>query len=153
MHTRVAHSVHMQLEVIGCCIMLHIFEHTFSAKVWQFVYYFFFVLSLVDLKAQPEPSPILGRLTQNQNAALQSDLPAQARDPAPLPPHDGPSPTLKPHCEAVVTTPEPPQPRNIRPQRRRAPPPSKVSRLCTFFSFCLCVSSVVKFISNVIWQP
>ncbi|RXN20172.1 ubiquitin-associated 2-like isoform X1 [Labeo rohita] len=57
---------------------------------------------------------------------LQSDLPAQARDPAPLPPHDGPSPTLKPHCEAVVTTPEPPQPRNVRPQRRRAPPPSKI---------------------------
>lgn len=27
------YSVHMQLEVIGCCIMLHIFEHTFSAKV------------------------------------------------------------------------------------------------------------------------
>uniref|UniRef100_A0A8C2KT67 Ubiquitin associated protein 2b n=1 Tax=Cyprinus carpio TaxID=7962 RepID=A0A8C2KT67_CYPCA len=80
----------------------------------------------LDLKAQPDPSPILGRLTQHQNAALQSDLPAQARDPAPLPPHDGPSPTLKPHCEPVVTSTEPPQPRNIRPQRRRAPPPSKI---------------------------
>uniref|UniRef100_A0A8C1W338 Ubiquitin associated protein 2b n=1 Tax=Cyprinus carpio TaxID=7962 RepID=A0A8C1W338_CYPCA len=80
----------------------------------------------LDLKAQPDPSPILGRLTQHQNAALQSDLPAQARDPAPLPPHDGPSPTLKVHCEPVVTSTEPPQPRNIRPQRRRAPPPSKI---------------------------
>uniref|UniRef100_A0A8C1MMV4 Ubiquitin associated protein 2b n=1 Tax=Cyprinus carpio TaxID=7962 RepID=A0A8C1MMV4_CYPCA len=80
----------------------------------------------LDLKAQPDPSPILGRLTQHQNAALQSDLPAQARDPAPLPPHDGPSPTLKPHCEPAVTSTELPQPRNIRPQRRRAPPPSKI---------------------------
>ncbi|XP_042618602.1 ubiquitin-associated protein 2b isoform X3 [Cyprinus carpio] len=82
--------------------------------------------SYLDLKAQPDPSPILGRLTHHQNAALQSDLPAQARDPAPLPPHDGPSPTLKPHCEPAVTSTEPPQPRNIRPQRRRAPPPSKI---------------------------
>lgn len=80
----------------------------------------------LDLKPQPDPSPILGRLTQHQNAALQSDLPAQARDPAPLPPHDGPSPTLKPLCEPVITTTEPPQPRNIRSQRRRAPPPSKI---------------------------
>uniref|UniRef100_A0A673LNQ5 Ubiquitin-associated protein 2-like n=1 Tax=Sinocyclocheilus rhinocerous TaxID=307959 RepID=A0A673LNQ5_9TELE len=80
----------------------------------------------LDLKAQPDPSPILGRLTKHQNAALQSDLPAQARDPSPFPPHDGPSPTLKPHCEPVVTSTEPPQPRNIRPQRRRAPPPSKI---------------------------
>ncbi|XP_016345724.1 ubiquitin-associated protein 2b isoform X2 [Sinocyclocheilus anshuiensis] len=80
----------------------------------------------LDLKPQPDPSPILGRLTQHQNAALQSDLPAQARDPAPLPPHDGPSPTLKPLCEPVITTTEPPQPRTIRPQRRRAPPPSKI---------------------------
>ncbi|XP_016105813.1 ubiquitin-associated protein 2b isoform X8 [Sinocyclocheilus grahami] len=80
----------------------------------------------LDLKPQPDPSPILGRLTQHQNAALQSDLPAQARDPAPLPPHDGPSPTLKPFCEPVITTTEPPQPRTIRPQRRRAPPPSKI---------------------------
>ncbi|XP_016360713.1 ubiquitin-associated protein 2-like [Sinocyclocheilus anshuiensis] len=82
--------------------------------------------SNIDLKAQPDPSPILGRLTQHQNAALQSDLPAQARDPSPFPPHDGPSPTLKPNCEPVVTSTEPPQPRNIRPQRRRAPPPSKI---------------------------
>ncbi|XP_026099894.1 ubiquitin-associated protein 2-like isoform X3 [Carassius auratus] len=80
----------------------------------------------LDLKAQPDPSPILGRLTQHQNAALQSDLPAQARDPVPIPPYDGPSLTLKPHCEPVVTSTEPPQPRNIRPQRRRAPPPSKI---------------------------
>lgn len=80
----------------------------------------------LDLKPQPDPSPILGRLTQHQNAALQSDLPAQARDPAPVPPYDGPSPTLKPLCEPVITTTDPPQPRNIRPQRRRAPPPSKI---------------------------
>ncbi|XP_026125581.1 ubiquitin-associated protein 2-like isoform X1 [Carassius auratus] len=82
--------------------------------------------SLLDLKPQPDPSPILGRLTQHQNAALQSDLPAQARDPAPLPPYDGPSPTLKHLCEPVITTTEPPHPRTIRPQRRRAPPPSKI---------------------------
>ncbi|XP_059379907.1 ubiquitin-associated protein 2-like isoform X2 [Carassius carassius] len=84
------------------------------------------VTATYHLKAQPDPSPILGRLTQHQNAALQSDLPAQARDPAPIPPYDGPSLTLKPHCEPVVTSTEPPQPRNIRPQRRRAPPPSKI---------------------------
>ncbi|XP_067269327.1 ubiquitin-associated protein 2b isoform X2 [Pseudorasbora parva] len=80
----------------------------------------------LDLKAQPDPSPILSHLTQHQNAALQSDLPAQARDPVPLPPYDEPSPALKPICEPVVITAEPPQPRNIRPQRRRAPPPSKI---------------------------
>ncbi|KAK7135459.1 hypothetical protein R3I94_014203 [Phoxinus phoxinus] len=80
----------------------------------------------LDLKAQPDPSPILSHLTQHQNAALQSDLPAQARDPVPLPPYDEPSPTLKPFCEPVVITAEPPQPRNFRPQRRRVPPPSKI---------------------------
>ncbi|XP_052459771.1 ubiquitin-associated protein 2 isoform X3 [Carassius gibelio] len=84
------------------------------------------VTATYHLKAQPDPSPILGRLTQHQNAALQSDLPAQARDPVPIPPYDEPSLTLKPHCEPVVTSTEPPQPRNIRPQRRRAPPPSKI---------------------------
>ncbi|KAK7146391.1 hypothetical protein R3I93_013975 [Phoxinus phoxinus] len=80
----------------------------------------------LDLKAQPDPSPILSHLTQHQNAALQSDLPAQVRDPVPLPPYDEPSPTLKPFCEPVVITAEPPQPRNFRPQRRRVPPPSKI---------------------------
>lgn len=84
------------------------------------------VTTHLDLKPQPDPSPILGRLTKHQSAALQSDLPAQARDPAPLPPHDGPSPTLNPLYEPVITTTEPPQPRNIRPQRRRAPLPSKI---------------------------
>ncbi|KAK9970321.1 hypothetical protein ABG768_026270 [Culter alburnus] len=80
----------------------------------------------LDLKAQPDPSPILSHLTQHQNAALQSDLPAQARDTVPIPPYDAPSPTLKPICEPVVITAEPSQPRNIRPQRRRVPPPSKI---------------------------
>ncbi|XP_077079595.1 ubiquitin-associated protein 2b isoform X2 [Siphateles boraxobius] len=80
----------------------------------------------LDLKAQPDPSPILSHLTQHQNAALQSDLPAQARDTVPLPPYDEPSPTLKPFCEPVVITAEPPQPRHFRPQRRRVPPPSKI---------------------------
>ncbi|ROI69438.1 Ubiquitin-associated protein 2 [Anabarilius grahami] len=80
----------------------------------------------LDLKAQPDPSPILSHLTQHQNAALQLDLPAQARDTVPIPPYDAPSPTLKPICEPVVITAEPSQPRNIRPQRRRVPPPSKI---------------------------
>ncbi|XP_065103612.1 ubiquitin-associated protein 2b isoform X2 [Paramisgurnus dabryanus] len=80
----------------------------------------------LDLKAQPDPSPILSQLTQHQNSSLQSDLPAQARDPAPLPPYDGPSPSLKPFSEPVVTMPEPAQPKNIRPQKRRVPPPSKI---------------------------
>ncbi|XP_057212718.1 ubiquitin-associated protein 2b isoform X2 [Triplophysa rosa] len=78
----------------------------------------------MDLKGQPDPSPILSQLTQN--SALQSDLPAQARNPAPLPPHDGPSPSLKPLSEPAGTMAEPPQPKNIRPLRRRAPPPSKI---------------------------
>ncbi|XP_051525304.1 ubiquitin-associated protein 2-like isoform X1 [Myxocyprinus asiaticus] len=80
----------------------------------------------MDLKAQPDPSPILSQLTQHQNSALQSDLPAQARDPVPLPPYDGPSPSLNPLSEPVVTTTEPPQAKNIRPQRRRLLPPSKI---------------------------
>ncbi|XP_051964809.1 ubiquitin-associated protein 2-like isoform X2 [Xyrauchen texanus] len=80
----------------------------------------------MDLKAQPDPSPILSQLTQHQNSAIQSDLPAQARDPVPLPPHDGPSPSLNPLSEPVVTTTEPTQAKNIRPQRRRMLPPSKI---------------------------
>lgn len=91
---------------------------------------------LVDLKAQPDPSPILSQLTQN--SALQSDLPAQVRNPAPLPPHDGPSPSLKPLSEPAVTMAEPPQPKNIRLQRRRVPPPSKVMIVACYLLHCLC---------------
>ncbi|XP_051508597.1 ubiquitin-associated protein 2b isoform X2 [Myxocyprinus asiaticus] len=80
----------------------------------------------MDLKSLPDPSPILSQLTQHQNSALQSDLLAQARDSAPLPPYDGPSTSLNPLSEPVSTTTEPPQAKNIRPQRRRAPPPSKI---------------------------
>ncbi|XP_056319160.1 ubiquitin-associated protein 2b isoform X5 [Danio aesculapii] len=80
----------------------------------------------LDLKAQPDPSPILSQLSQHQNAVLQSDLPTQAQDPVPLPPHDGTTHTLKPLCEPVFTMAELSQPRNIRPQKRRVPPPSKI---------------------------
>ncbi|KAA0713726.1 Ubiquitin-associated protein 2 [Triplophysa tibetana] len=78
----------------------------------------------LDMKGQPDPSPILSQLSQN--SALQSDLPAQARNHAPLPPHDGPSQSLKPLSEPAGTMAEPSQPKNIRPLRRRVPPPSKI---------------------------
>lgn len=78
----------------------------------------------MDLKGQPDPSPILSQLSQN--SALQSDLPAQARNHAALPPHDGPLQSLQPLSEPAGTMAEPSQPKNIRPLRRRAPPPSKV---------------------------
>ncbi|XP_076845177.1 ubiquitin-associated protein 2b isoform X2 [Brachyhypopomus gauderio] len=82
----------------------------------------------LDLKSQPDPSPILSQLTQHQNPTLLSDLPAQGRDPTPpLPPCDAPSPALKPLGEVVAPTlVELPQPKHIRPQRRRLPPPSKI---------------------------
>uniref|UniRef100_A0AAR2KAB4 UBA domain-containing protein n=1 Tax=Pygocentrus nattereri TaxID=42514 RepID=A0AAR2KAB4_PYGNA len=88
-------------------------------------------MSHLDLKAQPDPSPILSQLTQHQNPTLQSDLPAQARDPSPpLPPCNIPSPALKSLGEAnMLTTAEPPQPKHNRPQRRRLPPPSKIPSL------------------------
>ncbi|XP_072538471.1 ubiquitin-associated protein 2b isoform X2 [Salminus brasiliensis] len=82
----------------------------------------------LDLKAQPDPSPILSQLTQHQNPMIQSDLPAQGRDPSPpLPPHNNPSPVLKTLAEASApSTAEASQPKHIRPQRRRLPPPSKI---------------------------
>lgn len=83
-----------------------------------------FVSSPVDLKAQPEPSPILSQLTQQQNSTLLSDLPAQGRNPSP------------PLSLQIIKTPlgetsastiaESQQHKQIRPQRRRMPPPSKV---------------------------
>ncbi|KAI4878150.1 hypothetical protein NFI96_028412, partial [Prochilodus magdalenae] len=85
-------------------------------------------MSHLDLKAQPDPSPILSQLTQHQIPTLQSDLPAQGREPSPpLPLRNIPSPALKTLVEA--STPmavEPSQPKCIRPQRRRLPPPSKI---------------------------
>uniref|UniRef100_A0A8B9LEK3 Ubiquitin-associated protein 2-like n=1 Tax=Astyanax mexicanus TaxID=7994 RepID=A0A8B9LEK3_ASTMX len=85
-------------------------------------------LSHLDLKAQPDPSPILSQLTQHHNPILQSDLPAQGRDPSPpLPPHNNPSPVLKTLVEtSAPTIAEASQPKHIRPQRRRLPPPSKI---------------------------
>uniref|UniRef100_A0A4W4E8Z6 UBA domain-containing protein n=1 Tax=Electrophorus electricus TaxID=8005 RepID=A0A4W4E8Z6_ELEEL len=82
----------------------------------------------LDLKSQPDPSPILSQLTQHQNPMLLSDLPAQGRDPSPpLPQCDTHSPALKPLGEAAAPTMvELPQPKHIRPQRRRLPPPSKI---------------------------
>ncbi|XP_066500746.1 ubiquitin-associated protein 2b isoform X3 [Hoplias malabaricus] len=84
--------------------------------------------SHLDLKAQPDPSPILSQLTQHQNPTLQSDLLAQGRDPSPpLPSRNIPSPAPKPLGElSAPTMAEPSQPKHIRPQRRRLPPPSKI---------------------------
>lgn len=85
-------------------------------------------MSHLDLKAQPDPSPILSQLSQHQNTMIQSDLPAQGRDPSPpLPPHNNPSPVLKTLAEtSAPTTAEASQPKHIRPQRRKLPPPSKI---------------------------
>ncbi|TSL97354.1 Ubiquitin-associated protein 2 [Bagarius yarrelli] len=84
----------------------------------------------IDLKAQPDPSPILSQLTQQQNPTLLSDLPAQGRNPShPVPLQDVCSPVLKPNGETSVqnpTVPESHQPKQIRPQRRKMPPPSKI---------------------------
>ncbi|GAA6106800.1 ubiquitin-associated protein 2b isoform X1 [Tachysurus ichikawai] len=81
-------------------------------------------LTHMDLKAQPEPSPILSQLTQQQNSTLLSDLPAQGRNPSP------------PLSLQIIKTPlgetsastiaESQQHKQIRPQRRRMPPPSKI---------------------------
>ncbi|XP_058245926.1 ubiquitin-associated protein 2b isoform X1 [Hemibagrus wyckioides] len=82
----------------------------------------------MDLKAQPDPSPILSQLTQQQNSTLPSDLPAQGRNPSPpLPLRNTSSPVLKPLGETSASTvAESHQPKQIRPQRRRMPPPSKI---------------------------
>ncbi|XP_034162496.2 ubiquitin-associated protein 2b isoform X1 [Pangasianodon hypophthalmus] len=82
----------------------------------------------MDLKAQPDPSPILSQLTQQQNSTLLSDLPAQGRNPSPpLPLQDISSPVLKPLGEtSAPAIAESHQPKQIRPQRRRLPPPSKI---------------------------
>lgn len=86
------------------------------------------VSSSVDLKSQPDPSPILSQLTQQQNSTLLSDLPAQGRNPSPpLPLQDMSSSVLKPPGDtSAPTISESHQPKQIRPQRRRMPPPSKV---------------------------
>ncbi|XP_030641399.1 ubiquitin-associated protein 2-like [Chanos chanos] len=83
----------------------------------------------LDLKAQPEPSVILSQLVQQQIPTAQTDLQAQAREPSPPvqpslpPPRDGPSPA-KPNPEAPPA--EAAQHRQIRTQRRKVPPPSKI---------------------------
>lgn len=86
------------------------------------------IYSPVDLKAQPDPSPILSQLTQQQTSTLLSDLPAQGRNPSPpLPLQDISLPALKPLGDtSAPTIAESPQPKQIRAQRRRMPPPSKV---------------------------
>lgn len=87
-----------------------------------------YVSSPVDLKAQPEPSPILSQLTQQQISTLLSDLPVQGQNPSPpLPLQNLGSSVLKPLGETSTSTSvESHQPKQIRPQRRRMPPPSKV---------------------------
>ncbi|KAI5094772.1 ubiquitin associated protein 2b [Silurus meridionalis] len=85
-------------------------------------------VTYVDLKAQPDPSPILSQLTQQQSSTHLSDLPAQGRNPSPsLPLQDTSSTVLKPLGETTVSTiAESHQPKQLRPQRRRMPPPSKI---------------------------
>uniref|UniRef100_A0A3P8X920 UBA domain-containing protein n=1 Tax=Esox lucius TaxID=8010 RepID=A0A3P8X920_ESOLU len=85
--------------------------------------------SPVDLKLQPEPSAVLSQLAQ-RNALAQAaplSLPPQVPSPpghghhdaGPLPPREGP---FLDH-QAPMT--EPPQ-RQVKTQRRRVPPPSKI---------------------------
>uniref|UniRef100_A0A4W5K9Q0 Ubiquitin associated protein 2b n=1 Tax=Hucho hucho TaxID=62062 RepID=A0A4W5K9Q0_9TELE len=97
--------------------------------------------SQLDLKMQPEPSPVLSKLAQRQQQAQQSSLP-QAEplslppsvptppghghyDAGPPPPRDGPSPGVKLALDHQAPMAEPPQ-RQIKTQRRRVPPPSKI---------------------------
>ncbi|KAF4070532.1 hypothetical protein AMELA_G00286490 [Ameiurus melas] len=86
------------------------------------------MMTHMDLKSQPDPSPILSQLTQQQNSTLLSDLPAQGRNPSPpLPLQDIASPVLKLLGETSAPTGiESHQPKQIRPLRRRMPPPSKI---------------------------
>ncbi|XP_035640927.1 ubiquitin-associated protein 2-like isoform X2 [Oncorhynchus keta] len=89
--------------------------------------------SHLDLKMQPEPSSVLGQLARRQQQAQHSSLP-QAEplslppqvptppghyDAGPLPPRDGHS------LDHQAPMAEPPQ-RQIKTQRRRVPPPSKI---------------------------
>uniref|UniRef100_A0A4W5LE18 UBA domain-containing protein n=1 Tax=Hucho hucho TaxID=62062 RepID=A0A4W5LE18_9TELE len=89
--------------------------------------------SHLDLKMQPEPSAVLSQLAQRQQQAQHSSLP-QAEplslppqvptppghyDAGPPPPRDGPS------LDHQAPMAEPP-PRQIKTQRRRVPPPSKI---------------------------
>ncbi|XP_045558945.1 ubiquitin-associated protein 2 isoform X5 [Salmo salar] len=95
----------------------------------------------VDLKMQPEPSPVLSKLAQRQQQAQQSSLP-QAEplslppsvptppghghyEAGPPPPRDGTSPGVKLALDHQAPMAEPPQ-RQIKTQRRRVPPPSKI---------------------------
>ncbi|KAM9465184.1 ubiquitin-associated protein 2-like isoform 1-T2 [Salvelinus alpinus] len=95
----------------------------------------------VDLKMQPEPSPVLSKLAQRQQQAQQSSLP-QAEplslppsvptppghghyNARPPPPRDEPSPGVKLALDHQAPMAEPPQ-RQIKTQRRRVPPPSKI---------------------------
>ncbi|XP_062855355.1 ubiquitin-associated protein 2b isoform X2 [Trichomycterus rosablanca] len=83
----------------------------------------------LDLNVQLEPSPILSQLTQHQNPMLQTDPPAQGQNPSPpLSPYETARSALKPPVEvsAPIMSIEPHQPKQIRPQRRRLPPPSKI---------------------------
>ncbi|XP_023834070.1 ubiquitin-associated protein 2 [Salvelinus sp. IW2-2015] len=95
----------------------------------------------VDLKMQPEPSPVLSKLAQRQQQAQQSSLP-QAEplslppsvptppghghyNARPPPPRDEPSPGVKLALDHQAPMAEPQQ-RQIKTQRRRVPPPSKI---------------------------
>ncbi|XP_071259974.1 ubiquitin-associated protein 2-like isoform X4 [Salvelinus alpinus] len=89
--------------------------------------------SHLDLKMQPEPSAVLSQLAQRQQQAQQSSLP-QA-EPLSLPPqvptppghYDAgpPPPRNGPSLDHQAPMAEPPQ-RQIKTQRRRVPPPSKI---------------------------
>ncbi|KAM9547288.1 ubiquitin-associated protein 2-like isoform 8-T14 [Salvelinus alpinus] len=89
--------------------------------------------SHLDLKMQPEPSAVLSQLAQRQQQAQHSSLP-QA-EPLSLPPqvptppghYDAgpPPPRNGPSLDHQAPMAEPPQ-RQIKTQRRRVPPPSKI---------------------------
>ncbi|CAB1321625.1 unnamed protein product [Coregonus sp. 'balchen'] len=97
--------------------------------------------SQLDLKMQPEPSAVLSQLAQRQQQAQQSSLPKAEPlslppsvptppghghyDAGPPPPRDGPSPGVKLALDHQAPMAEPQQ-RQIKTQRRRVPPPSKI---------------------------